>query len=227
MSKSRRHTPLKLANVSLRMGADEKESHIVGYAAVFYREGDSTTEYSLWEDYIERLQPGCFDRAISEVHDARGLFNHDSDHLLGRVSNGTCVLTVDSVGLRYEIPIDWDDPDFCTVVPKIRRGDLSGCSFAFANATSEWIETTNESGGTLWIRQITDLDLFDVGPVTWPAYEATEVGLRTAVPNKTELAEARSVLTAHRDSLLAHRQAVADQIEIDFQMAKIEQSRFE
>lgn len=225
MSKTVRHTENRHAKVTLRMDSEGKETHIVGYAAVFYRDGDATTEYKMWSDYVERIREGAFDRAISEAHDARGLFNHDSNCLLGRVSSGTCLLFVDNVGLRFEIPIDLDDPDFQAVVPKIRRRDLSGCSFAFANATSEWIEQPNPDGGSTWIRNITDLDLFDVGPVTYPAYEATEVGLRTSAPTKADLVEARSALESHADSLLAHRQSVADQIEIDFRMAEIEQGR--
>ena len=213
----RRSTAKPLARVQIR-GAEGEAQFITGYAAVFYREGETATEYNLWEDYVERLAPGCFDRAISESHDARGLFNHSSERLLGRVSNGTCTLTVDNIGLRFEIPIDLEDPDHCTVVAKIRRGDLSGCSFAFANATADWTET-DVDGRTVWIRTITDLDLFDVGPVTYPAYEATEVGLRTAVSSLEELTEARSALTAHRNQLLARRQAEADQIEIQFAMA--------
>lgn len=225
MSKSltRRSTTKQLARVQIR-GAEGEEKFITGYAAVFYREGDSTTEYALWDDYLERLDPSCFDRALSEGHDARGLFNHASERLLGRVSNGTCTLTVDNVGLRFEIPIDPDDPDHCNVVAKIRRGDLSGCSFAFANATADWTET-DVDGRTVWIRTITDLDLFDVGPVTYPAYEATEVGLRTAVSSKEELVEARSALTDHRNQLQSRRQAEADRVEIDFAMAAMNQNQ--
>lgn len=223
MSKTRRYTQQQKARVSLRMDGDV-EKYITGYAAVFYRAGDAATEYRMWDDYVERLMPGCFDRALSEQHDARGLFNHDSNCLLGRVANGTCSLSVDDVGLRFEIPIDLDDLDFQTVVPKIRRGDLSGCSFAFGNATSEWIEQQDD-GRSIWIRNVTDLDLFDVGPVTYPAYEATEVGVRTSAPSKAELVEARSALSEHQNSLFAHRQNVAEQIEVDFLMAQAQQKR--
>jgi len=202
----------------------DTEKYITGYAAVFYRAGDATTEYRMYNDYVERLMPGCFDRALSERHDARGLFNHDPSRLLGRVTAGTCVLSVDDVGLRFEIPIDLDDLDFQIVVPKIRRGDLSGSSFAFDNATSDWTEE-QEGVHPIWIRSVTDLDLFDVGPVTYPAYEATEVGVRTSAPSKAELVEARSALSEHQNSLLAHRQNVAEQIEVDFLMAQAQQKR--
>jgi HK97 family phage prohead protease len=212
---TRRQTANRQAKVQIR-GKEGEEQFITGYAAVFYRESDPQTEYWLWSNNVERLMPGCFDRALSEGHDARGLFNHDSANLLGRVSNGTCELTVDNVGLRFEIPIDLEDPDHCRVVSKIRRGDLSGCSFAFANTRAEWEEVSEEGKDTIWVRKITDLDLYDVGPVTYPAYEATEVGLRTAVASDRELVEARSALTAHQDALAKHRQNESDAIDMAF-----------
>lgn len=210
----RRQVTIAAAKVQIRESGSSPS--IVGYAAVFYREGESNTEYRIWSDYVERLDPGCFDRAIAEKHDARGLFDHDSQNLLGRVSNGTCNLTVDDVGLRFEIPFDKDDPDHQRVAAKIRRGDLSGCSFAFANASSEWEEKTDAAGASLWIRNITDLDLYDVGPVTYPAYEATEVGLRTSAPNRDEVVQARSALVSHREDLLNLRRSVAIDIDHTF-----------
>ena len=191
---------------------------ITGYAAVFYREADPGTEYQMWEDFTERIQPGAFDRAIAERHDARGLYNHDTANLLGRVSNGTVKLTVDKVGLRFEIPIDDNDPDHQRVVAKVERGDLTGCSFAFANATSEWEERT-EGEKTVHVRNISDLDLFDVGPVTHPAYEATACGVRTSVLSVDDLIEAQSILTAHRyardEHLAAKKQRYADELEVE------------
>ena len=75
---------------------------IAGYGAVFY-DGTPETEYKLWDDMVERIMPGAFDRAISEKHDVRGLFNHDPNHVLGRTKSGTMKLSVDSKGLADEI----------------------------------------------------------------------------------------------------------------------------
>lgn len=207
MMRENRTTPLKAARVRIekRGEGDDARECFVGYSAVFYREDDPGTEYWLWDDYVERIRPGCFDRALSEKHDARGLFNHDGSRLLGRVSNGTCILSVDDVGLRFEIPYDENDPDHVTVRSKIARGDLTGCSFAFSGADAEWeeLDVEDELGHTrtVYIRWLTDLNLHDVGPVTWPAYEATECGVRTAVSSAEQLVEARSNLSTHRKAL--------------------------
>lgn len=159
-------------------GEDEK-GVIRGLAAVFYQEDDPGTEYWLWSDTVERIMPGAFDRAIEEQHDVRGLFNHDSSQLLGRVSAGTCRLSVGDAGLSYEIDEDTKDPDHQRVCSKLDRNDVTGSSFAFIARQVSWEEIKLDNGDWLWIRNVHDVDLFDVGPVTWPAYEATTSGRST------------------------------------------------
>lgn len=168
-------TPCQRSAVRLQR-RDDKPTIIEGYAAVFYKEGDAGTQYQLWDSCYERIMPGAFDRALQEVHDVRGLFNHNRDHLLGRVSSGTLRLSVDSVGLKYEL----DAPDTTIgrdTLTSIERGDLSGSSFAFIPipTRSVWVKE-----GDTEIRLIEDLDLYDVGPVTFPAYQSTTTSVRSA-----------------------------------------------
>lgn len=190
-----------LASVKIDKRADDKSS-IKGIAAVYYREGEAGTEYWLWNDMVERIMPGAFDRAIKEQHDARGLFNHDADQLLGRVSAGTLSLSLSSEGLQYDIPFDKADPDHQRVAAKIDRGDVNGSSFAFIARAVTWEEQVLDDGSHLYIRAIKDVDLYDVGPVTWPAYEATSAG-RSNSPAGSAL-EARS---SELQQLIAEREA--------------------
>lgn len=146
---------------------------ITGYAAVFYRDGDPDTEFELWPGLVERIAPGAFNRALRERDDARALLNHNPNLLLGRASSGTLRLSVDSVGLRYEI--EPPGAQYATdAIESIKRGDLSGSSFAFNAKT---IEMRSEESRD--IRILKDVELFDVGPVTYPAYEGTSVGMRS------------------------------------------------
>ena len=147
---------------------------ISGYAAVFYNSADPGTEYNLWSNIYERINPAAFNRAIQERHDCVGLFNHDDNYLLGRVANGTLSLSVDSVGLRYEITVNDQDDDHKRVMAKIERGDLRGSSFSFVPTT-----VTYMTEGDKEIREIVDCDLYDVCPVTVPAYESTTTALRS------------------------------------------------
>ena len=164
-----------------------KNPAIAGYGSVFY-DGTEGTEYKLYTDFIERIAPGAFTRALQEQQDVRGLFNHDSDHILGRTAAGTMVLSVDTKGLRYEI----DPPDTNLgrdLQQSIKRGDISGSSFGFRVMKQSWAEV-----GDVVYRVIEDVDLYDVGPVTFPAYK----GASTAVRAEGDVAEARVALEAWR-----------------------------
>jgi hypothetical protein len=146
---------------------------IVGYAAVFYDPNVPGTAFRLWSDVEERIMPGAFDAAIRE-DDVRALFNHCPDFVLGRSKSGTLRLSVDARGLRYEI----DPPDTQAardVLAMLRRGDVSGSSFAF----SERSRTIRELPG-MYVIELNDVQLFDVGPVTYPAYTATEAAARSS-----------------------------------------------
>ncbi|NIP69360.1 MAG: HK97 family phage prohead protease, partial [Planctomycetales bacterium] len=105
--------------------------------------------------------------ALKESDDVRGLFNHDPSQLLGRTSSNTMRLSVDQRGLRYDIDVP-DTRIGNDVVESIKRGDLSGSSFAFTVDTVEWQERDG-----MHIREIRGVHLYDTGPVTYPAYEAT------------------------------------------------------
>jgi HK97 family phage prohead protease len=142
----------------------------VGYAAVFYRAGDPGSEYLLRPGFVERIDRRAFSRAISERQDVRGLFNHDGNLLLGRTSSGTMKLIVDQVGLRYEINLSQKSRLAADVADMLARGDCSGSSFSFVcrHGGEEW-----KRDGQLGVRTLIDVDLFDVGPVTFPAYDGT------------------------------------------------------
>ena len=82
---------------------------IRGLAAVFYRAAIRVPSTGCGMTWLSGSN-GTFDRAIKEAHDARGLFNHDGNMLLARVSSGTLRLSVNSEGLAYEIDVDAVDP---------------------------------------------------------------------------------------------------------------------
>jgi uncharacterized protein len=167
----------------IRAKSDGKRT-ISGYGAVFYNADDTGTEYRLWEDVVERIMPGAFDRAMKE-DDVRSLFNHDSNIVLGRTKSGTLRLSVDAVGLRYEI----DAPDTQLVrdqvIAPLERGDVDGSSFMFVPTRTAWIEEAKE-GRTLYIRQIEEVELSEVGPVTFPAYESSTSGVRSSLEAEIE-----------------------------------------
>lgn len=143
---------------------------IVGYGAVFNRE----TVIGNW--WREQIAPTAFDQAIGR-DDVRGLWNHDPNYVLGRTTAGTLSLSTDARGLKYV-----DDPPDTTwardLITSIQRGDVSQSSFAFRVLSERWDEPTEKGG--LPLRTILEVELFDVSPVTYPAYEETTVTARDA-----------------------------------------------
>jgi len=156
----------------LEVRADGDKVFAEGYAAVFYNPSDMAgTQYNLWGDYFERIMPGAFDEALKRADDVRCLFNHNVDLVLGRTKSGTCTLRVDAVGLWFSCQLP-DDECGRSTAQKIRRGDVSGCSFSFLADSTVWREE-----GELTYREIMSVRLYDVGPVTFPAYSGTDVTL--------------------------------------------------
>lgn len=209
------------ARSGLKMETREDQSKFIrGYAAVFYDEADPAgTEYWLWSDVVERLMPGCFDRALKEKHDARCVFNHDPDALLGRVSAGSLRLSVDAKGLLYECDQDNADPDWQRVAAKIDRGDVTGSSFAFLPTRTTWTEVKADQQ-TYWVRGIEEVDLFDASPVTWPAYTGTTAGRSDQQRIVEASASERASIMAERDRFMARHRG-DDLPEINARLAEL------
>ena len=176
MSIQRRFLPVSACQLRIDKH-DDGRPVIVGYAAVFYDANVPGTEYQLWEDVVERVMPGCFDRAIRDGDDCRALYNHDSNLILGRTKSGTCRLSVDKKGLRYEadLPDTVYAKDLVTVM---QRNDVDGSSFSFEVLEQTRREMKTADGKYLLIRELNQVRLYDVSPVVYPAYTATESGVR-------------------------------------------------
>ena len=108
--------------------------------------------------------------------DVRALFNHDPNHLLGRTTSGTLKLSVDQVGLQYKI-VPPDTQAGRDTVESIKRGDLTGSSFSFSIMEDKW-EKKTDGKLQIDIRTLLNVQMFDVGPVTFPAYTSTSTGVR-------------------------------------------------
>lgn len=185
--------------VSLESRAADKAPRISGMAALYYDAANPGSEFILWDDgpdrCVERILPGAFDRALKDADDVRALFNHDPSSLLGRVRAGTLALSASAEGLAYEI----DPPDTQTardLAAMIRRGDVTGSSFAFSAESQSYSYQKRDGGGILYVREVRSVRLFDVGPVTFPAYEGTTAGVRAA----GDVAEARAAFESWRRS---------------------------
>ena len=159
----RRCFALDALKIEAREEADTKT--IVGHAAVF-----NTLSVDLW-GFREKIAPGAFADAVKE-DDVRALFNHNPDYVLGRNKAGTLRLKEDEKGLAIEV----DPPDTQVardLMVSIGRGDITQMSFGFQLVSDEWDYTDRANP----IRTLKKVKLYDVSPVTYPAYEDTDVEL--------------------------------------------------
>lgn len=170
MMQEKRSFDLKKVSVENRADGSEPPT-IVGYAAVFDQWSEDLGNFR------EKIARGAFTEAIRK-DDIRALFNHNPDHVLGRNTSGTLRLIEDEHGLRIEI----DPPDTQVardLVTSMRRGDITQMSFGFTVIEQEWSEEEDPEGGTSVRRVIKRAGLYDVSPVTFPAYKGTEVAVRS------------------------------------------------
>lgn len=160
-----RYIPMR--EFETRSDSDTGDLYIEGYFAVF---GDI---YHVWDGATESIAPGAFSESIGG--DVRALYNHNDDLILGRTSAGTMELREDSHGLWGRIKLNRNDTDAMNAYERIKRGDITGCSFGF-NIESEETEYRDD-GSVHWT--ITKVNpLYEISPCVFPAYEATNVSAR-------------------------------------------------
>lgn len=157
-----------LSAIAVEKRAD-KGPLIRGHGAVFNKLSENLGGFR------EVIAPGAFDDCLQD--DVRGLIGHDDVLILGRTSAKTLRIGVDAEGLTYEI----DPPDTTyarDLLVSLERGDIRESSFGFrvARGGDDWDEDEN---GVL-IRTIRKVArLYDVSPVTFPAYPDTDVAKRS------------------------------------------------
>ncbi len=147
----------------------EKEKRkMIGHAAVF----GQVTEIGGW--FREQVEPGAFKSSIKK-DDVGALFNHNPDYVLGRNIAGTLTMSEDETGLK--VSIDPPDTQFARDLGiSIARGDINQMSFSFQVMEEEWKVGEKKE---LDLRTIKKVRLYDVSPVTFPAYEGTDIAVRS------------------------------------------------
>jgi HK97 family phage prohead protease len=165
--------------VIARADGENMPKEIGGIAAVI----NSVTDLGYFEEVINA---GAFDYALSKEYDIRCLFNHEAELILGRTKADTCKVFVNADGnLEYTWVPDYENPTHMSVVRSIMRGDITQSSFAFTIKEQSW--TASEKYGNMGKRVITVIeDLYDVSPVTYPAYADTEADARSIAAMRDE-----------------------------------------
>lgn len=147
---------------------EENDERIIeGYFAVF------NSNYEIGPGMSESVAPGAFRNTLSG--DIRALVNHDTTLVLGRNTAKTLELSEDERGLWGRIRINPNDSDAVNLYERVKRGDVSQCSFGFDILDEE--TEFREDGSVHWT--IKEIKLYEVSCVTFPAYENTNIDARS------------------------------------------------
>lgn len=168
-----------------------------GYAALFNVETD------IGGYFREIIAPGAFGDSLQNG-DVRALIDHDTGRVIGRSSAGTLRLQEDDKGLHVEIDLP-DTTDGRDLAVQLERGDISGMSFGFRVTHDEWDETTE-----IPTRTIHSVELFEVSAVAFPAYDDTEIALRS-LDRAREEAQAERAKKEHNQAGYLKRKAEQEQ----------------
>jgi len=141
-----------------------------GYAAVF---NDWTEIHDRAGSFQERIAPGAFKRSLGQRSPILQ-FDHGSHPLIGSIPLGRFTsISEDSHGLKVRARLS-DNWLVEPVRDAIRDGGITGMSFKFRVVNEQW----TQDDGTDY-RTITEVELYEAGPVVSPAYETTTVGVRS------------------------------------------------
>lgn len=188
----------RAATIEARAKGDGGKMTIGGYAAVFGKPADLRF-------FTEEVSASAFDGA--DTGNTFALFNHDPSRVLGRTTSGTLRLKTDATGLAYEVDLP-DTEAGRELYTLVQRGDISQSSFGFTVKDDTWEMRNGKQH-----RTITSIGtVFDVSPVTFPAYQDTSVAKRsmdkaTGGDDETEIYKKRQKA--------AHRRRVVQLLELE------------
>lgn len=167
MNKTRQNRQTRAIDAHFQTREDG-EKKIEGYFSVF---GE---DYDIFPGASESVDPHAFDNALAD--DIRCLIDHETRLVLGRTSAGTLKLQIDNRGLWGSVVINENDTDAMNLYARVKRGDVTQCSFGF-DILDEEVE--HRTDGTVhWT--IKAVKLYEVSCVTFPAYKSTNIDARKA-----------------------------------------------
>lgn len=163
-----------IEDIEIRANKEEDTISLSGYVVKF-----DTRSHFL--GFYETVDKRAFDRTIKEDNNVYALFNHDWDKPLASTRNGTLELSTDDVGLRFKLTPKANTSYMRDIVELVNSGELRGCSFGFKASDDDW---TTKDGYDY--RTLKDVDLLEVTLTPVPAYESSQVSVRSYDKYKEE-----------------------------------------
>lgn len=168
--------------IEARTDGEGKTKGLTGYAAKFNEESKPLRDW--WGDeFVEIIAPGAFSDSLKN-NTIKALYNHNPDYVLGSTKSGTLRLEEDEVGLRFDL--DLPNTQIANdLYESVKRGDIDGVSFGFRVKKDKWTEVKIDDGWKT-IRTLLEIDLIEISPTPFPAYEQTEVDCRSLAKMKEQ-----------------------------------------
>lgn len=181
---------LRVATIEADKPEEGDEMTLTGYPIVFDQptkitERDGST-------YTEIIEHGALDDA--DISDSTLIYNHDENRVPLARTPKTMSFDVDERGLHMRASLAGESPTAREVYTSVKRGDLSGMSFAFTvpEGGSSYDPETN----TRRISRISKV--YEVSVVPFPAYPQTSVEARSAIRSaSTEAARQQVIMKAN------------------------------
>jgi len=148
--------------------SDDGVRKVTGYAALF---NSRSVDFGGW---YEIISPSAFTATLADSPDVLALRDHDPSILLGRTLSGTLTLSVDSVGLKFDLTLP-DTTQAADLAESMSRKDIDSCSFGFTTDNDVWTE--DGEGNT--VRTLIAVTLYEISIVSFPAYPDTSASLRS------------------------------------------------
>lgn len=180
---------------------EDRKGRITGTPVVFNQETDLG-----W--FRETIEPGALDQ--TDLRDVRFLVGHDMSMIpLARSrnnnENSTMQLSIGEKGMDIRVDLDTEgNPRAKELYSAVKRGDISGMSFAFTVDKDRWEDEDTDHPKRIitGIRRI-----FEVSAVAFPAYEGTDI---QAASEGDPLESAKASLESARKRRMEDREAQAE-----------------
>jgi len=166
---------VRFAGAELRASSDNGKMVIKGRPAVY---GSLSKDLG---GFREVLLKDCFRDSLDDP-EIYATFNHNDSAIIGRCSAGTLQVSSDNIGLlmRCDLPNNTLGRD---LYESVKRGDVNKMSFGMFVQEDSWDTDIDERGQKFERRSVTRARLFEVSPVTTPAYDASSVSARSLFPD--------------------------------------------
>ncbi|MBU3153903.1 HK97 family phage prohead protease [Clostridium estertheticum] len=151
-----------------RVATDSSEKIISGYINKF----NARSQYM---GFYEEVATGSFDKTLADGHNIFAMFNHNDDKILGSTRANSLKLSIDEVGLAFELRINDKISYANDLYELVQEGSIDGCSFGFYVIDDSWVTTTEG----IDLRIIKEIELIECTLTPFPAYLDSQASCRS------------------------------------------------